>query len=82
MSPIPNFNFPLTDCLNSADVVAAFATIFAGYMSDRFQKRGVFIIGFSSVGILGFILNMATRNPHIRYAGKIRSLSGADDTEC
>ncbi|KAL8287355.1 hypothetical protein RQP46_003807 [Phenoliferia psychrophenolica] len=50
-------------------VVAAFATIFAGYMSDRFQRRGVFIILLSSIGILGFILNIVTRNPHIRYAG-------------
>lgn len=52
-----------------ADVVAAFATIGAGYISDRFQKRGIFVIAFSSVGILGFIMNIATRNPHVRYAG-------------
>ncbi|KAK4702792.1 MFS transporter, ACS family, pantothenate transporter, partial [Phenoliferia sp. Uapishka_3] len=50
-------------------IIAAFATIGAGYMSDRFQKRGIFVIAFSSIGILGFVLNIVTRNPHIRYAG-------------
>jgi MFS family permease len=57
-------------------VVAAFTTVVAGYMSDRLKKRGIVAIAFASLGLVGFLLLLASKNPNIQYAGLFLSAAG------
>lgn len=50
-------------------VLAAFSTIFAGWLSDHYGKRGVFAIFYACVGIVGFILCIFSPLPGLGYAG-------------
>ncbi|KAM0258565.1 hypothetical protein ACHAQJ_003736 [Trichoderma viride] len=49
--------------------VAAVTTVAAGLWSDRVQKRAIFNIFISLIGIAGFIMLMASTNPGVQYAG-------------
>merc|ERR1712000_750471 len=40
-------------------VLAALTTVAAGFLSDRSQKRGIYVLGFSIIGMIGFILCIA-----------------------
>lgn len=57
-------------------VLAAITTCSAGILSDRYKKRGVFVLGFGSVGLLGFILCIATPNPAVGYVGVFLGAAG------
>ncbi|KAM0756371.1 MFS general substrate transporter [Meredithblackwellia eburnea MCA 4105] len=57
-------------------VLAAFMTIGAGFLSDRFKRRGVFVIAFSALGLTGFAMNIGSTNAKIRYAGVFLGASG------
>ena len=50
-------------------VVACFFCILTGYMADRLQTRGVVMIGFNLVGIVGLIMLLASDSPEVKYAG-------------
>lgn len=56
--------------------VAAALTIFVGLWSDRIQKRSVFNMGCTVVGIAGFVMLMATTNPAVQYAGTLLGACG------
>ncbi|KAH0491160.1 hypothetical protein TgHK011_002602 [Trichoderma gracile] len=55
---------------------AAVATVVAGLYSDRIQRRAVFNIGISLVGIAGFIMLLASTNPGVQYAGTFLGAMG------
>lgn len=50
-------------------VFAALFTVVAGYVSDRAHKRGIFNILSSVVGAVGFIMQLASSSPAVRYTG-------------
>ena len=50
-------------------VVACFLCITAGYASDRVKTRGVIMIGFYLVAIIGLAMLDASHNAHVKYAG-------------
>ncbi|WWD17598.1 hypothetical protein CI109_102039 [Kwoniella shandongensis] len=57
-------------------VLAALTTVIAGFLSDRAGRRGVFILGFSLLGLVGFTMCIATPNPRIGYAGVFLGAAG------
>lgn len=40
-----------------------------GFAADRTGRRGIFNIVFALIGCAGFAMLVATRNPHVAYAG-------------
>ena len=57
-------------------VVACFCCITAGYLSDRLQTRGIIMIFFNLIGIIGLIMLVASDKPHVKYAGTFFFASG------
>ena len=57
-------------------VVACICCILGGYFADRLQTRGIFMIGFTMLAIIGFIMQVATTNPHVKYVGTIFAACG------
>merc|ERR1712169_84494 len=50
-------------------VVACFFTIGTGFFADRAKQRGVFMIGFNCVALIGLVMLIASQNPHVKYTG-------------
>lgn len=50
-------------------VAACVCTIGAGYLADRQKKRGIYMIGYCLVAIIGFVMLISSHKPHIQYAG-------------
>lgn len=50
-------------------VAACFFCIGAGFLADRWRQRGIFMFFFNLVGIIGFIMQIATTNNAVKYAG-------------
>jgi len=48
---------------------AAILTITVGYFADRTKQRGIFNIGVSLIGVVGFAMQLASQNAHVKYAG-------------
>ncbi|CAF9923331.1 MAG: hypothetical protein GOMPHAMPRED_002810 [Gomphillus americanus] len=48
---------------------AAAMTIFVGWMADRTKQRGIWNIGVSVLGIVGFIMLLSGNSAGVRYAG-------------
>lgn len=57
-------------------VVACFFTIIASWVADRVKQRGIFMLGFQLVAILGFALLVGTSTPHIQYIGTVFAAIG------
>lgn len=57
-------------------VFACGFTIAASWFADRVQQRGVFLLGFQLVGILGFALLAASGNSTIQYTGTVLAAIG------
>ena len=57
-------------------VVACFFTLAAGYLSDRIQSRGIMMVCFNVVAIIGLAMLHASDNHHIKYAGTFFFASG------
>lgn len=57
-------------------VFACFFTIAASYYADKLQRRGVFLMGFQLVGILGFAMLCGSGNASIQYAGTVFAAIG------
>ena len=47
---------------------AAVLTIAVGYAADRSRQRGQFNILVSLIGIVGFAMQIASRNPHVSFS--------------
>lgn len=57
-------------------VVACFFCIGAGFLADRWGTRGIFMIVFNIVAIIGFVMQIATSNHAVKYAGTFFAASG------
>ncbi|KAI5783173.1 major facilitator superfamily domain-containing protein [Peziza echinospora] len=57
-------------------VAACAATIFGGWIADRTQQRGIYMIGFCLLSITGFAMLISTADPHIQYAGTFLAAMG------
>jgi sugar phosphate permease len=57
-------------------VVGCIATISAGYAADKYKKRGPFMMLHCVIAIVGFVLLISTKNPHVQYAGTFFAVSG------
>jgi len=49
--------------------VAATMTIIVGWLGDRTRQRGILNMIVVVIGIIGFVMLIATDDPHIQYAG-------------
>lgn len=56
--------------------VAAVMTITVGYIADRTKQRGLCNIACSFLGMTGFIMLIASQNPHVKYAGVFLGAAG------
>jgi nitrate/nitrite transporter NarK len=50
-------------------VVACFFCLTSGWLCDRLQTRGIVLIAFNVVGIIGLIMLISSTNNHVKYAG-------------
>jgi cyanate permease len=57
-------------------VCACFFTIAASWYADRVKKRGVFLMSFQLVAIVGFGLLAASGKPSIQYTGTVFAAIG------
>ncbi|KAL8365417.1 hypothetical protein RB595_004292 [Gaeumannomyces hyphopodioides] len=57
-------------------VFACFFTIAASYYADKLQRRGVFLMGFQLVGILGFAMLCGSGDASVQYAGTVFAAIG------
>lgn len=56
--------------------VAAVVTIGAGFLSDRLQRRGILTLGFSTLGMIGYLMLLVSTNTNVQYAGLFLAASG------
>ncbi|KAF2184677.1 high-affinity nicotinic acid transporter [Zopfia rhizophila CBS 207.26] len=57
-------------------VCACFFTIVASWVADRYRQRGIFLLGFQLVAILGFALLVSSGSSHIQYTGTVFAAIG------
>ncbi|QDS70054.1 hypothetical protein FKW77_004210 [Venturia effusa] len=57
-------------------LLACFLCIVGGYTADKMKTRGPFMIGFSLVGMIGFIILLTSHDLHVKYAGCFFVTSG------
>ncbi|KAI5781445.1 major facilitator superfamily domain-containing protein [Geopyxis carbonaria] len=57
-------------------VVACFCTITAGYLADKSGQRGLYMIFFCILSVVGFAMLISTDNPHVQYAGTFLAAAG------
>lgn len=50
-------------------IFACINCITASYLADKFQQRGLFLLAYEAVGIMGFIILATSEHPHSQYAG-------------
>ena len=50
-------------------VVGAISLVIQVYCSDRFKKRGLFIVGCCVPVVVGYLICVGTASPHAGYAG-------------
>ncbi|KAG6143693.1 hypothetical protein E4U12_000729 [Claviceps purpurea] len=56
--------------------LAAVLTVLVGSLSDRFQRRGVFIMGSAVVAAVGFVMLISSTSPGVQYAGTFLGTMG------
>jgi hypothetical protein len=57
-------------------VFACISTITTSYFADRVQQRGVFLLGFQLIGILGFALLVGSADAKVQYTGTVFAAIG------
>ncbi|KAH8155576.1 uncharacterized protein LAJ45_00586 [Morchella importuna] len=57
-------------------VFACAATITGGYLADKKGQRGIFMIFFCLLSIIGFTMLISTHNPHVQYLGTFLAAAG------
>lgn len=57
-------------------VVACLCTLAASYAADKAGQRGVFLLGFELVAIIGFFMLIFSETPHIQHAGAYFAAAG------
>jgi len=57
-------------------VFACICTIGGGYLADRTKQRGIYMIFFCCVSIIGFIMLISTHKPSVQYLGTFLAAAG------
>ena len=57
-------------------VAACICTIGAGYLADRGRQRGIYMMFFCIIAIVGFTMLISTNKPHVQYAGTFFAACG------
>ena len=57
-------------------VAGCIATIAGGYAADKAKQRGLFMMGFCLVAIIGFVMLISTHIPGVQYAGTFFAVCG------
>ncbi|KAF4826948.1 putative transporter [Colletotrichum tropicale] len=57
-------------------VVACICCISGGWLADRHRQRGIYMIFFCAIGIIGFIMLLASQSNGVKYAGCFFAASG------
>lgn len=57
-------------------IAACICCITAGWLADRQGRRGIYMIFFNCVAILGFILQICSNNTSVKYAGTFFAAMG------
>ncbi len=57
-------------------VLACICTVAGSFFADKFGQRGVFLLGFELVAIVGFIMLITSDDPHVQYAGTFFAAAG------
>lgn len=57
-------------------VCACVFTIGASYFADGVKQRGIFLIGFQSIALVGFALLAGTKNVSVQYGGLVLAAIG------
>ena len=57
-------------------VLAALYTVAIGYYADRVGRRGIFNVCSSILGAAGFVMQLATHSPAVRYVGTFLAALG------
>lgn len=55
---------------------ACVMTIAGSYFADRCKQRGVFLLGFQTIAVVGFIMLAASKKPHVQYGGSFFTAAG------
>jgi MFS family permease len=55
---------------------ACIFTIVGSYVADKAGQRGVFLLGFELVAILGFVMLISNGIPQVQYAGTFLAAAG------
>jgi hypothetical protein len=55
---------------------ACLCTIMGSYFADKAGQRGVFLLGFELIAIVGFIMLITNDVPHVQYAGTFFAAAG------
>ena len=58
-------------------VLGCIITITAGYASDKTERRGVYMMLFCVLAMLGYVLMAFAYNSHVQYAGAFLAISGS-----
>ncbi|ESZ90904.1 hypothetical protein SBOR_8711 [Sclerotinia borealis F-4128] len=61
-------------------VVACFFTISASFIADKARQRGIFVLGFQAVAIIGFALLISSDKTPIQYTGAFLAAVGVFPT--
>ncbi|KAG0649409.1 MFS transporter prlL [Hyphodiscus hymeniophilus] len=56
--------------------VACLLTIAGSYLADKARQRGLFLLGFELVAIVGFVMLITNDIPHVQYAGTFFAAAG------
>lgn len=71
------FNSTITQLFSVPPNFCGFLSVLIiAHFSDRYKRRGVFMLGGSTVGIAGYIMLIASREPYIQYGGTFLVASG------
>ncbi|KAI1002194.1 hypothetical protein K3495_g6004 [Podosphaera aphanis] len=57
-------------------LVACLCTIIGNFAADRSGQRGLFVLGFEVIAIIGFLMLVTSGLPHVQYAGSFFAASG------
>jgi len=55
---------------------ATLMTVTIGFISDRHKKRGIYMMMFAPVAIIGFVMLLSSTNPNVQYAGTFLAVMG------
>jgi hypothetical protein len=69
---------PLANLLTVPPNTAAFLSVLlVTTLSDRYKRRGIFMLGGATVAIVGYIMLIATSRPHVQYGGTFLVAAGS-----